>query len=256
MKKDNLFIFTIIFVLLIILVSEIFAQSILPEENQSMMLNLKGINEFAMNDFASARKSFNTGTEKSSVYLDPITSAVLVNNLACVDFKDGKSDTKNIESLENVYDKLMSYNRAVAAYSVLNNIAVAEMRKGEYREAVEKLDRASKQASKNLNRKSEGIALNNMSICYRELKEFDKAVIVLDRAYSIFDNIDYKPGISNVYYNKGKIYLALEKPEIAKQYFLLAEGLDKKNGDKINLEKTRQALSECDVDIKKIKSKN
>lgn len=251
MKKDKIK-YCIIFILINILTPILsFSDTLLPEEKKTANLNISGVKQYYKGNFISAKNYFSDGIKNVSEHIDPITSAILINNIICVDMKESSETSKSQEDILKItYTNLKVFNKQIHAFVVLNNIAITEMRNGNYKSAIEKLEKVIRFFQINLRDHQQGIALNNLSICYRKVKDFNKAIISVNNALNIFENESYNTGLANAYFNKGMIYFEQNKPEIALNYFDIALKYDKKLGDAFNISKTNKSLKECREKIK------
>jgi len=245
MKRDRIFILKFFLLFIIFIPSLVSAKKTIPEEEDSFALNGKGVEAYSSGEFDKARKNFFEGLKVATLYLDPITSAILVNNIACTDLKETYSPLESEDTIRSVYSSLITYDQPALAVIALNNLAVLDLRGGRLDSAIEKFKKVEQYQGTHLNLRGEGIALNNLAICYRKKGQFDKAILSVNKAISIFESEPYENGLANAYYNKGMIYLDQKNPEIAIGFFTLALKYDKKSGDKFNLDKTRDAINTC-----------
>ncbi|MCX2452461.1 tetratricopeptide repeat protein [Pedobacter sp. PLR] len=112
------------------------------------------------------------------------------------------------------------------------NILQSDYKNGiaKYTKALEYLSANTK---KNLERKA-GL-LNNIGGTYKEIKEYDKAMVYLDEALKLSRQLNNQGIIANVLNNKGLVYEKTGKHELALQHFLEGMKIREKSNDTIGL---------------------
>lgn len=92
--------------------------------------------------------------------------------------------------------------------------------------------------------------LNNIGGLYKEIKEYTKAMIYLNQALKLSNQINDQGNIANILNNQGQVYQHLGKNELALKKYLEAMEIRKKNNDLIGLATSNFRLGQYYYSVK------
>ncbi|MBB2147395.1 tetratricopeptide repeat protein [Pedobacter gandavensis] len=139
------------------------------------------------------------------------------------------------------------------AYVNSGNINIIQ---GEYKNGIAKYTKALEYLSSNTKTNLEKKAglLNNIGGSYKEIQEYDKALMYLNAALKLSKQINDQSNIANVLNNQGLIYQKTGKNELALKYFLEAMEIRKQTKDTLGLATSNYRLGQYYYSLKDYKT--
>jgi tetratricopeptide (TPR) repeat protein len=166
-------------------------------------------------------------------------------------------------NLATVYLQLENYPKSVQFYyKVINNsrkkpnpdvlftayvnLGTIYLYQNDYKNGIDKYTKALEylggKTERNLERKA-GV-LNNLGGTYKEIKDYDKALIYLNEALKISKQINDQGNIANVLNNQGQVYQHLGKNELALKLYQEAMELRKRAKDTAGITSSNYRLGQ------------
>lgn len=126
------------------------------------------------------------------------------------------------------------------------NLGTIYLYQNDYKNSIAKYTKAlnylGEKTERNLERKA-GV-LNNLGGTYKEIKDYTKALVYLDEALKISQQIGDLANVANVLNNKGQVYQHLKKNELALKYYLEAMQIRVKSKDTAGIASSNYRLGQ------------